>query len=77
MIHAKWVASPNYIEKHGAPETPEELLEHQAIMQGNETWPAMDGDKLITMKPQGRFKADNGVALVAAALARLGVAGLP
>lgn len=76
-VYAKWVASPGYVEKHGAPETPDELLKHQAVMQGNETWPVMDGDKLITIKPQGRFKADNGVALVAAALAGLGIAGLP
>lgn len=76
-IVATWVASPSYIEKYGAPETPEELLDHEALLQGNETWPAMDGDKLITLKPQGRFKADNGVALVAAALAGLGIAGLP
>ena len=37
----------------------------------------MDGDKVITVRPQGRFKADNGTALVAAALAGLGVAYLP
>jgi DNA-binding transcriptional LysR family regulator len=29
------------------------------------------------MKPQGRFKADNAVALVAAALAGIGLAGIP
>ncbi len=29
------------------------------------------------MRPQGRFKADNGVALAAAALAGLGIAALP
>jgi DNA-binding transcriptional LysR family regulator len=46
-------------------------------MQSNETWPAMDGNKLIGINPQGRFKADNGAALVAAALAGLGIAVLP
>lgn len=76
-LSAKYVASPGYIETHGAPETPEEFIEHQALMQGNETWPVMDGDKLIAMRVQGRFKADNGLALVAAALAGLGIAGLP
>jgi DNA-binding transcriptional LysR family regulator len=76
-LRGKYVASPAYIEKHGAPETPEELLAHQALMQSNETWPAMDGDKLIGMNPRGRFKADNGAALVAAALAGLGIAVLP
>ncbi|GLK56593.1 DNA-binding transcriptional LysR family regulator [Methylopila capsulata] len=76
-IYAKYVAAPSYLEKHGSPETPEQLVTHQAVMQGTETWPAMDGDKVISMRPNGRFKADNGVALVAAALAGIGVAVLP
>jgi DNA-binding transcriptional LysR family regulator len=76
-IHAKYVATPGYIERYGSPETPEELLTHPALMQGTETWPAMDGDKIIAMRPQGRFKADNGVALVAAALEGIGIAALP
>jgi DNA-binding transcriptional LysR family regulator len=76
-INASYVAAPVYIEKYGSPETPEELVTHQALMQGTETWPALDGDKVIAMRPQGRFKADNGVALVAAALAGIGIAALP
>ncbi|WP_105405233.1 LysR family transcriptional regulator [Neorhizobium sp. T7_12] len=76
-IYGKVVASPDYIKAHGAPETPGELLTHQALMQGTEAWQLMDGDKTITVRPQGRFKADNGTALVAAALAGLGIAYLP
>ncbi|KTE16078.1 LysR family transcriptional regulator [Sphingopyxis sp. H115] len=76
-LHAKYVASPSYIERHGSPETPEDLQTHQALMQGTETWPALDGDKVIAIRPHGRFKADNGVALVAAALAGVGIAVLP
>lgn len=76
-LQSKYVATPAYIQKHGSPETPDELLTHQALMQGTETWAALDGDKVITMRPQGRFKADNGAALVAAALAGIGVAVLP
>jgi DNA-binding transcriptional LysR family regulator len=76
-IFAKYVASPDYIAKHGSPETPEEFVTHECVMQGTESWMAVDGDTLVTMNPQGRFKADNGVALVAAALAGLGIAGLP
>lgn len=74
---AKYVASPAYIAKHGAPETPEEFVTHEVVMQGTETWIAMDGEKPIPMKPQGRFKADNAIALVAAALAGIGLAGVP
>ena len=76
-VTGKLVASPDYIGKHGAPETPDELLTHQALMQGTETWQFMDGDKTISIHPQGRFKADNGTALTAAAVAGLGIAWLP
>ena len=76
-IFGKLVASPDYIAAHGAPETPEELVAHQALMQGTEAWQLMDGDKIVTVRPQGRFKADNGLALVAAATAGLGIAYLP
>ncbi|MGR9466579.1 LysR family transcriptional regulator [Rhizobium leguminosarum] len=76
-LHGKYVASPAYIKAHGSPETPEELVTHQALMQGMETWQVMDGDKILTIRPQGRFKADNGAALVVAAAAGLGIAALP
>jgi DNA-binding transcriptional LysR family regulator len=76
-IYGKLVASPDYVKAYGSPETPEELVTHQALMQGTETWQLMDGDKIITVHPQGRFKADNGTALAAAAAAGLGIAALP
>jgi len=76
-LYGKLVASPAYIEAHGAPETPEELLTHQAVMQGTEAWQLADGDRIITVRPQGRFKADNGTALAAAAAAGLGIAWIP
>ncbi len=76
-VHGKLVASPDYIGEHGAPETPDELLTHQALMQGTETWQFIDGDKTVSIHPQGRFKADNGTALAAAAEAGLGIAWLP
>ncbi|MFK4509518.1 DNA-binding transcriptional LysR family regulator [Bradyrhizobium daqingense] len=76
-ISAKYVASPNYILKHGSPATPEEFVTHEVAMQGTKTWLAMDGDKIVTLKPQGRFVADNAVALVSAALAGIGLAGVP
>ncbi|WP_083423267.1 LysR family transcriptional regulator [Stigmatella aurantiaca] len=76
-IYGRLVASPDYIKAHGSPETPDELVVHQALMQGTEPWQFTDGDKIITIRPLGRFKADNGTALMAAALAGLGIAWLP
>jgi DNA-binding transcriptional LysR family regulator len=76
-LQGKFVASPAYIEMHGAPQTPQELLAHEALMQGTEAWQLTDGDEVVMVHPRGRFKADNGVALMAAAIAGLGVAWLP
>jgi DNA-binding transcriptional LysR family regulator len=76
-VHGRLVASPEYIKTHGAPETPDELLAHQCLLQGTETWHFMDGEKTIAVHPQGRFKANNGIALAAAAVAGLGIAALP
>jgi DNA-binding transcriptional LysR family regulator len=76
-ISGQCVASPGYIEAHGAPEIPQDILAHEALMQGTEAWQFVDGDKIITLRPQGRFKADNGVALVDAAVAGLGIARVP
>lgn len=76
-ILGRCVASPDYIAAHGSPERPEDLLSHQALMQGTEAWQFIDGDKVATVHPQGRFKADNGVALVNAAVAGLGIARVP
>lgn len=76
-MRGKLVASPAYIAAHGAPETPDQIVTHQALMQGTEAWQFMDGDKVIAVRPQGRFKADNGTALTAAAAAGLGIAYLP
>ncbi|MGY0798558.1 LysR family transcriptional regulator [Lysobacter sp. A286] len=76
-VYASLVASPEYVKAHGSPEAPDEILAHEALMQGTEAWKFMHGDELVTVHPTGRFKADNATALVAAAVAGLGIAWLP
>lgn len=76
-LHISLVASPRYVEAHGSPRTPDEVVTHEALMQGAETWRFMDGDRIVTVQPQGRFKADSGAALASAAVAGLGIAQLP
>src|SRR5712675_387782 len=71
-IWGRLVASPDYLKEHGAPDTPDELLTHQILMQGTETWHFIHGGQKIAVHPQGRFKADNGAALAAAAVAGIG-----
>ena len=76
-MRARLVASPDYIRRYGSPETPDELLRHEALLQGTETWHLMEGPRVISVRPQGRFKADNVEALAAAVVAGLGIAKLP
>ena len=76
-IYATLVASPDYIKAYGSPEAPEDLVSHQVLMQGTETWRFLNGDEIVTMQPRGYFKADNGTALAVAAAAGLGIARLP
>ncbi|MGX1007509.1 DNA-binding transcriptional LysR family regulator [Bradyrhizobium japonicum] len=70
-------ASPDYVKEHGAPETPEQVLEHQAIMIGTESWKFENGKKTIPVHPQGRFKADSVIAIAEATAAHIGIAALP
>jgi DNA-binding transcriptional LysR family regulator len=76
-IRGKLVASPAYIAARGAPRCPDELIHHEAPMQGPQDWRLLQGGKVIIIHPQGRFLADNGQALLPAALAGLGIAMLP
>ncbi|UPG92790.1 LysR family transcriptional regulator [Luteibacter aegosomatissinici] len=76
-IYGSLVASPDYIKAFGAPHRPSEVTSHEALMQGTEVWHFMDGESVVVVHPRGRFKADNAVALVAAAVAGLGIAWLP
>ncbi|MDM0065282.1 LysR family transcriptional regulator [Variovorax sp. J31P207] len=71
------VASGTYIATHGAPLNPEDLAHHQAVTKKGEVWQLGDGHKTVTVRPRVRFFADNGEALLAAALAGVGIAALP
>lgn len=74
-------AAPSYIERHGKPRTPEELLKHNCltlyeVSQFND-WAFEDeqaGSRVLHVK--GNFRANTADALYEAALAGLGLARL-
>lgn len=76
-MHGRLVASPTYLARRGRPETPEDLLDHEALMQDAAPWRLTVDGVPRAVAVRGRFKSDNGEALAAAALAGLGVAALP
>jgi DNA-binding transcriptional LysR family regulator len=75
------VASPAYLELHGRPRTPDDLTKHEALLQtarGDiKVWQFRRGRRTVSVRPEGRFRADNGEAILQAALAGLGVAMMP
>ncbi len=73
----KLVASPVYLQTHGTPRTPEELLTHHTVNRINDEWPLEHEGRVIRLHPRARFTADNGAALVPAVLAGLGIGMLP
>ncbi len=72
-------ASPEYVETHGEPEHPHDLLEHRclvSLLYGN-TWHFYGnaGDFAITVRP--RFQVNDAVVLREATRRGLGIAVLP
>ena len=68
-------AAPEYIEIHGEPKTPQELLEHQCVnLAGLTTWVFEGKDGPISVKTKGSFRTDNGDAMRDACTGGLGIA---
>ena len=84
LIDSQWVicATPDYLERHGTPQTPEQLRSHECLVYKfdhttNGIWPLyMDGtDQLLPV--QGRFHSNHLNAIKQATLSDLGIAFLP
>jgi DNA-binding transcriptional LysR family regulator len=72
-------ASPEYLRKHGAPKTPNDLVNHECLLlvgnQGrNDVWRMQDGEREIAVRVSGRFESNQGELLRDAAVAGLGIA---
>ena len=75
-------ASADYFRRHGAPQRPEDLKEHECLRNSNvartQQWRFVDEDgKPLLVPVSGRVSANNGDALRIVALAGFGVASLP
>lgn len=68
-------ASPDYLEKHGEPVSPQELNHHQCVnLIGLETWTFDTPGGYQTIKAKGPFQSDNGMAVRNACVDGLGIA---
>jgi len=70
-------ANPDYVREHGAPQAPNEIADHPAVMIASESWKFSQGKKVVEVHPHGRFKADSAVAIAEATAEGVGIAALP
>ncbi|MGL5808112.1 MAG: LysR substrate-binding domain-containing protein [Xenococcaceae cyanobacterium] len=73
-------ASPSYLEKHGTPATPEELIHHNCLRYVSRVntghllpWKFVDRGVLKEIPVKGNFDSDNVDSLIVAALSGLGI----
>jgi len=84
LIDSQWVicATPDYLERHGTPQTPEQLRRHECLVYkfdhtANGIWPLyIDGTEQL-LPVQGRFHSNHLNAIKQATLSDLGIAFLP
>lgn len=70
-------ASPEYLERHGAPLRPEDLRTHVCLVGTSDHWLFRGEEGERRLRVSGRWRSNNGVALLAAARRGLGLAQLP
>lgn len=83
LMHSKLTvcASPAYLEKHGYPKVPQDLLAHNCLryhgadISGH--WYFNQNNEVHPLKVQGSFCANNAHTIKSAAVAGMGIALLP
>lgn len=84
LVQSKWVvsASPDYLKKHGTPQVPQDLVNHNCLTYtymetGTNDWLFKEEDQQYSMKVSGSISSNNQIALKNAALAGHGVIYTP
>lgn len=79
--HFQLVASPDYLRKHGVPESVRELSKHECIIFGalgaQATWQLRDERGKVSVTVSGRIAVNHMVAAKHAAAEGLGIAMIP
>lgn len=72
-----YCCSPAYIAQHGIPSTPHALAKHICLTHRASEWQFVEHDQIHRIPIQPRLKSNHGEVLRDAALAGLGITGLP
>lgn len=75
------LASPSYIGQHGEPRHPVDLRHHECLIYASDTatstWTYRNGPQTVQVPVRGRIVANNGAALMEAAVRGMGIACQP
>lgn len=74
-------ASPDYLQRHGEPQHPQDLLRHSCLYlgetAGDNRWHLRRGEQQETVTVRGRYISNHSEARLLVALAGLGITCLP
>ena len=70
-------AAPSYLDRHGRPTTIDELTNHECLIGTSPIWHFQADERDQVFRPKGRWRCNNGYAVVDAALAGMGLCQLP
>lgn len=73
----RFYCSPDYIARHGAPQSPQALSSHACLTHRASEWIFAEQDQIHRIHIQPRLKSNHGEVLRDAAIAGLGITGLP
>lgn len=79
-VHSIVVASPEYLERAGRPRAPSELANHTCLIYATpagDDWRFRVGNRWTQVHVSGRFRSDNGDALIQWAIAGFGICNVP
>lgn len=74
------LASPSYLATRGTPRRPRDLSAHECIVYSvpdGDLWRFRDGERFTAVRIAGRLRSDNAEAMREAAIAGVGIVGLP
>lgn len=74
-------ASPEYLAKHGVPEHPNDLTQHNCLIDGNARfgrhWPFIDNGKPFSVEVHGNFQANSPASMIKMVASGLGISMCP
>lgn len=70
-------AAPDYLAKRGMPQLVDDLEQHECLLATADVWRFRVDGEPRTLRPRGRWRCNNGEAVVEATLAGMGLCQLP